>query len=436
MIRSNFHYSKLHPELPIFKVAYHDRYIIYAAGHFVLVDTNELLVIENKLRSDSQKDVDLPENVYALTRHARAALEQWQDVLTRRFTPECLTIYISNDCNLDCAYCFSKSNVKRTDLIDLETVRLAAALVASECHKNSIAFTLVLHGGGEPTYHWQHFKDVFTAVKEIAQKHRVQFHSYVATNGMLSDNKASWLAHNIDLIGVSCDGPANIQNMQRPLKAGEASSPALDKTIRCINREGGKIRLRVTVTSESMRRQSEIVTYLAETYNAQDVCIEPVYGQEHCFCEKNAEGFVSNFLKAEGIANKYGVNIEYSGVRMNDVHSTYCDIFRNTIRILPDGVATNCFCDNRDNNQVFNIIGKPISELGVYQLDFDAINKLRDVASDFPRQCNQCINQLHCARGCPDYCPVSKKGINLFKCKVNQLLMLNWLSLAAEDITP
>ncbi len=69
------------------------------------------------------------------------------------FSPECLTLYMNNECNLSCVYCHSDPSPGPASRLDEETIVAAAEVVAENCKQKGRPFYLVFHGGGEPTLH-------------------------------------------------------------------------------------------------------------------------------------------------------------------------------------------------------------------------------------------------------------------------------------------
>jgi len=78
------------------------------------------------------------------------------------------------------------------------------------------------HGGGETTFgqSWQVVTRSVTLSREQASKWGLKLHTSLVTNGVLNDEKRKWLVTHLDSIGVSFDGPADIQNRQRPTASG------------------------------------------------------------------------------------------------------------------------------------------------------------------------------------------------------------------------
>jgi len=235
--------------------------------------------------------------------------------------------------------------------------------------------------------------------------------------------QADWLAENMDVIGISCDGPPDIQKMHRPVQSGKYLSL---KTLseRIVEKEG-RFEVRVTITKDSIRRQTEIVRYLIEELKAETIRIEPVYlAGANGFQENDAELFFNNYIEAWNYADQNGVNLDYAGVRLNELHGTYCDVLRNTLRITPDGLTRNCFSFMKNDPEfITGVCSDNPSDFRISSL----IDEIKIKALQIPDECNDCINVYHCSRGCPDFCIFQEKEtqLNSFRCRLNQLITVS-----------
>ena len=188
-----------------------------------------------------------------------------------------------------------------------------------------------------------------------------------------------------------------------------------------------------------------IVQYLALKLQANHVRLEPVYGKNgEGFHTADANEFVDNYLKAQKEAYKLGIQVSTSGVRLNEIHSTFCDVLRDTIRLTPDGTAVSCFCevDGRQLKNAENAIGHFDFLNNQYILDNNKIAAVNKKVFSLPDACQSCINIYHCSRGCPDFCPLERGGnsyseqgrLNEFRCKVHVGLATKWVRQQASQI--
>ena len=397
----------LDPALPLFRLTRGEASVFYAPGHVATSPSEELV------------------------RRAEEAQAAWRRLAEAPFAPECLTVYPNNRCNLACGYCFAvEGRAQAAPPIDERAAMGAARLVARCCAEKRKPFHLVLHGGGEPTLDWDVAVSLVEGTRAIAAQAGVGWFGYLATNGAIPEERAAWLGREFDLVGVSCDGPPEIQDRQRPLAGGGATSPQVVRTARALRAAGGRWLVRSTITPRSVERQAEIVAYLHEALGAVEMRFDPVYGAA-AFSPEQAEWFVEHFLAAQREARARGCDLAFAGARRDEIHGPFCDTLRQTLHLLPDGVATACFLrtNGRDAEAAEVAIGKWDEERGEYTLDAGRIDAHRRKALDLPAACRECVNICHCARDCPEGCAVMDAAPTApsFRCLVQRRLAERWI---------
>jgi coproporphyrinogen III oxidase-like Fe-S oxidoreductase/pyruvate-formate lyase-activating enzyme len=408
--------TRLHPALPVFRLDRGGARVCYAPGHFTTAPSVELL------------------------RYAAEARAAWQRLAEAPFAPECLTLYLNNRCNLACGYCFAAADRDQdSGRIDERAALGAARLVARSCAEKNTPFHLVLHGGGEPTLEWDSVVRLVEGTRGIATEAGVGWFGFLATNGVIPEERAAWLGRELDLVEISCDGPPDIQDRQRPLAGGGATSAHVVRTARALRDAGGRFMVRATITPDTVERQTEIVTYLHEALGATEMRFEPVY-RAGAFAPQQAEWFVSCFLAAQREARARGCDLTVSGARLDEVHGPFCDVLRHTLHLLPDGTATACFfcVDGRDAEATGVAVGGWDEARGEYILDIGRITAHRRKALELPAACLDCINVCHCARECPERCAVRDAAPETpsFRCLVQRRLAEEWILEAAGTPYP
>lgn len=429
--------ARLHPSLPIFRLVHGASHVLYTPGYLAVVTPDEADGVRSALLAGAGGKV-----AEELRGCAERAVEAWRRRMEAPFAPECLTVYLSNQCNLACPYCFSRAGPPPGAVLEEKSIGAAARLVASCCAEKNKPFHLVLHGGGEPALHWDTVVRTVAATRGIAAEAGVGWLGFIATNGVLPESTASWLARNFDLVELSCDGPPEIQDRQRPLAGGGASSPHVGRTARTIVENGGRFTVRTTITPHTAERQAEIVAYLHEALGATRMRFEPVYRvrspRQAEFRADQAECFVEHFLAAQREARRRGCDLGWAGVRLDELHGPYCNVLRDTLHLVPYAAATACFfCTGSQSGRGEpQPIGRPDSATGEYLLDVERIAAHRRKAASIPARCNDCINIFHCARECPEVCyavdpPGDAEQPTGFRCLVQRRLAEEWIEQAA-----
>ena len=425
--------------LPIFRQDCAEYAMFYAPGYLCVVGLSDADWFETTVAPSEQSGWG--SELYRRAEMAVAEARRWQE---EPFIPECLTLYMNNECNLSCVYCHTDPSPKPAARLELETITAAAELVAEGCRQKDHPFYAVFHGGGEPVLHRERAERALALLNEVASAHTVELFRYVATNGVMPEEKARWLARHFDLIGLSCDGPPDIQNSQRPRWDGGATSPVVERSGRILREEGCRFHVRTTITAATLARQAEIADYICHQFSPEEIHFEPVYvsartGASTGLDAHRAGEFVNHFLKARDVAREHTVLLMSSGSRLDSIHGPYCHVFRDTLNLVPGGVATACF-ETTDTARVEERgakIGALNRESGKFEIDQSRVRELRWRLGVAPAECADCFNRYHCARECPDRCPLnsntdaSELG---FRCLVQKSLAYAALRETAERL--
>ena len=388
--------------LPIFRRGQAGYTVFYAPGRVVVVDRDDADAFEESLANPADPDARM------LTAHARAALEARTVSREAPFEPVCLTLYLGNQCNLKCTYCFAGPSREPAPQLDWPEIHAAGREVIGHCRDRGVAFVTVLHGGCEPGMFPELVDTALDGLHRLAEEHRVPMVSHIATNGVLTASRARWLARRVDGVGLSCDGPEPRQSSQRPTWSGRSTSAQVERTAAIVRSEGTRLDVRVTITPDSLGEQAEIARYVCERLQPTAIHLEPVYrgGRGAAFDPEDAPTFVAGFLAAKAVAATYGVPVSMSGTRPSERHGPYCNTDRDVLQLVPGGVVSACFKAHNAAEAAHS--GTGIGSSGPTGLVWrpQRIAELRSELTAWPEGCHDCFNRFHCTLGCPDACPL------------------------------
>ena len=432
--------ERIHPDLPVFRLDFEEIAVLYVPpAELAAVDLETAGAIERAWKTGAALSGDhLAEAAAAhLLEKARNALDLRRRLLEQPFEPECLTLVPVAACNLDCQYCYSRSarSAGRAGIIDEAAASAAADLVAENCRKKGLPFNLAVHGGGEPTLFFELLERLVGLTGSTAARHGLGWTGYLAFNGLVSEKQARRLAALINRAGLSCDGPPDIQNRQRPAPSGQPSSRRMERAARAFIEAGGALAARSTITPATRDRQVEIVEYLVMELGVRDIRFEPVFvAGEQGFAPDDARAFASGFLAARARAASLGAALSYSGVRLDELHGPFCETSRNVLRLVPGNWASACFLPP----EVHGLTGSGLKiggldNLGRLVMDERGINHFRRTAERLPDECRNCFISYHCSRGCPDHCSAfpGTSPAGGFRCRVNRILARDLIREAA-----
>jgi radical SAM protein with 4Fe4S-binding SPASM domain len=434
-------FRKLHSHLPVFIIEDDKYYILYTPGDIIKINKTDISNLSNMLDfPENIRDINAREEIKKFSDKAREAKKNWESLSLKPFRNKCLTIHSGIECNQDCSYCYSKKSKYRnkhlTGFPGPGFIDAVLRYMVENREEGDNRMTVVFHGSGEPTVHWQRICDTFKTVVATGEKYGIKIFTYLATNGCLDDHQADWLAENIDLIGISCDGPPAISERQRV--RDKSRFLPLKNVCERILIKGGNYITRTTITRNTLSRQEEIAEFLVEELNTRKMHFEPVYlAGRSGFKAGEADIFFDHFMKARNYAVGHGAVLEYSGVRINELHGSFCDVLRDTLRITPDGLAHNCFCNMAVSEEF--ITGRYDEKLSAFNIS-RSVQKLRAGALSIPQECTECINIYHCSRGCPDFCIYRLNGRNskpdAFRCRLHQLITVRRIKESVGSMSP
>jgi len=127
-----------------------------------------------------------------------------------RLKTQTVIIKTTNDCNLNCKYCFVEKSVPRNQLISIGIVkRLFDEL---EMHSSVPKIRLIWHGGEPLLAGITFFHDVLALQKE----YKKEFTNCIQTNGtLLTEDFAKFFKDNSFQLGLSLDGPKSLNDSAR-----------------------------------------------------------------------------------------------------------------------------------------------------------------------------------------------------------------------------
>ena len=407
--RSEFRRLEGEP-LPIFSRPADDLTLFYAPGYLAAADAKT---------AEEIRDIILGEipfgNLIAghLINAAVSAQSQWARIRdVSSYHPVCLTVYSSLACNLNCSYCFAKAEREPALMLDTEFILAAAREVLANCVNTGSPFTAVFHGGGEPSLD-PRLPSLLECLRGLSEAEGVPFYSYIATNGVMEEEKARWIAEHFDAVGLSVDGSPEVQNAQRPLRSGGESAPAVERTAAILKEIQGRLNVRVTVPHGQFGRVGEITEYLAGTLHADETHLEPAYQRGSEPDPEAAELFCAQFLRAKQALREAGVLLTFSGSRVGEIHGRYCQIFRQVKHLVPPDGSSVCFVmSSRREAEYSGLAG--LADEFIFE----------ELSREDPA-CEDCFCRYHCARGCPDACPALSENVKdagSFRCRVNRML--------------
>lgn len=169
----------------------------------------------------------------------------------------------SSACNMNCKYCFYKdeANCRETAFCGMMSLSDAEEIIKSAAEYASGSCTFLFQGG-EPTLAGLDFYKGFAEIEKKYAKKGLIFHHSIQTNGLLIDDDwAKFFKKNNYLVGLSLDGPAQINDLNRVDVSGKGTFNRVMKAADILDRHKAAYNVLSVVTGKNARSAEKIYNF-------------------------------------------------------------------------------------------------------------------------------------------------------------------------------
>jgi uncharacterized protein len=352
------------------------------------------------------------------------------------FQPTDVILLSTTHCNFRCVYCYASAGT-RNEKFKPEVARSAIRLVV----KNAIAqskttVNLAFHGGGEPTTSLSFVKQCVAYAKDIAGG-QVDIQPSIVTNGYLTEQQIDWLAHNMNSIQVSLDGPDFIQNEQRPLVNGKETFNRVCNTIHKFEQASvPNLLIKATISNKHVSDMPVIAEFFCKTFKTHRFHFGPLMEAgrsiETGYHEPDALEFVNYAEQAQQVAQLYNREIVVSLAQNTfpKIRLAFCGFTDPNFAVTVEGRVTGCYevlyaDDPRSNHTHF---GQYLEEKDSFIFDENIINEMRSRIVPTLSRCKNCFAKWQCGGDCHMRLFDQVTGEEIirpqdFRCQVNRELV-------------
>lgn len=338
----------------------------------------------------------------------------------------CISLFLTEDCNLSCKYCYCKSDRKKSKPMNINFIKCAI----DDFYKENRKIYLRFFGDGEPTLQMNIIRETTKYVRMKDKKSVIE----LQTNGYFSESICEWLGENMDIIWISCDGPQDIQDYYRPIKSGENSSYIVEKNVKYLTSINElTVGIRATIGSKNVNRQNELVDYFS-SLGVNYIYTDLIFADsENLYFEGNLEEDISVMHYAKQLLKtiKYAEekNIFYGSfftMNFDEPSNISCRACLPAPHLTLDGYVSCCdlvYSNQEDTNLIY---GKYDMETNSINYDQDKIDFIRSRTVENLPECNDCEIKYNCAGGCIGEALYEKGSI--FKIKTQNCEAIRYLA--------
>jgi uncharacterized protein len=317
--------------------------------------------------------------------------------------PTSVTLFLTTACNLRCTYCYASTGEHPVESLDLVTAKQGIdAVIANAVNTGAREIGVAFHGGGEPTVSWAVLTGSLEYARASAAGRGLAVTASITTNGVLPEPKARWIADNLDVATVSCDGLPEVQDRNRLTVIGSGSSGQVERTLTVFDSAAFRYGLRLTVTPADVACLPESVAHLCRAHRPELIQVEPAHqlGRWEGQPTPGTTAFIKAFREARERAAGYGTSVVFSAARLDVRSHHFCGVSRDTFAIAPGGGVSACYevFSRRDANASTFFYGT-VDAAGLH-IDEPKLDHLRRQTVDARPHCQSCFAKWHCSGDC------------------------------------
>jgi uncharacterized protein len=320
-----------------------------------------------------------------------------------------IDLFISQQCNLTCIYCYDRKNKKiygnEFKLMDRVIAERSIDFLLN--NSNGYNNLYVCFFGGEPLLNMKILKHTVLYAEKLGVKFKKEFFFSITTNGTLLNDEAIkfFIKHKIKIL-ISLDGDFKTQNANRPFINGRGSYSQIVENLTEISKSNLNYSSRATVTSRDIKNIStNFKHHLSLGFNK--IHFENALGEDANFLINSKVDIDAikkqYYLVAKTIISNYksGGNYSFAPITqpistiINGLKMNYsCIIGRSYVAVDVNGDIY--LCHRLVGNRTFQL-GNVMNKL--YDTKWiDFINTKLEV--DNREKCSKCWAKYLCGGGC------------------------------------
>lgn len=238
-----------------------NKYIVFNSESLSLFSVTEK--IGKVLESYESRSENLPESVGSIEIDIAKILGSFEEIDNSdtckswaENEPKALCLIISQDCNLQCGYCYADHGAYGGEkkLMEFKTAKESIDKLLGENRNNFILFF-----GGEPFLNYHLMKDVV----EYGNQNELNIRYTTITNGtIMNESIKEFIYKHFYSLQISLDGPKEINDLQRYGRLESVHDRAIE-TLDQLRSRDYPLSIKCIITKNSINKLNTIMGYLS-----------------------------------------------------------------------------------------------------------------------------------------------------------------------------
>lgn len=388
------------PRIDVFSVPVCDGTLVYAPLHRLAAFVNPSAAA--LLRERLEAGGPAPSGVGAIVDHIRAGDPPLPSPRRGPLDPCFLGLITTRGCRLACRYCDFATPGGPSLAMDPAMARSAIDAYLEVLRSHGRRRAELHFFGGEPfeADDVVHFAVEYAALRAAELGMTIRFE--VTTNGVYGPARAEWISDHFDTVVLSLDGPADIQDRQRPGRTGHGTSGIVERTARILSAGPAELIVRACVTNETVGQMPEIAHWVSREFIPSMVCFETLTDTPRSraagLSSPDPWEFARYFTLASRILADRGIVAVLATADLRESRIHFCPVSRDPLIVSPDGTVDACYLPGEYRGALDLRLGTLAG--GAFHVDADALEHARNLTVFERRLCADCMCRYHCAGGC------------------------------------
>ena len=313
------------------------------------------------------------------------------------YKKRCLTILLSDKCNMKCTYCYCKNNKPAGKSMDMRFIKRAIL----DFYEQEGGVFVRFFGDGEPTL----YKEQIVEITEFGYSVDKNAKFELQTNGTFDQIFAEWVAKNIDIVWISYDGTTEINDHYRMDKFGNSVSSIVEGNIRYLVDRIDTLGVRSTVGEYNVNKQREMIDKMVEL-GVKNIYSDMLFGVvgDGTYCEREIDPmeYAKSYYDAYCYAKQKGVNYgSFFTINTDEEVQVSCRACVPMPHLTIDGYVSCCDMGYEYNERMDCLFyGKYDAEQDKIIYDHQKIEYIRGRTVDNITECSTCEVKQYCGGGC------------------------------------